>query len=1216
MVTNIGRVEFIADLNGDRLPAQARALGKQMEAAGAQAGSDYGDSFETEFGKSLTNIGKQASWAMGRAGRLGAEDFADSIETALKRRQGGIQSALADTLIDKKKLQELIGSFDDVAEGMDHVDRELRALTPDRSKYADSILEAGIAVEKYREEEEERLAVMGEIAMRQEELADNIDRMNRLAKDESAFRRAATEAGRDYATQAHIMSQEMQGLNEQGQVSLITFTRFKDSLEKTIERLEQQDEAAAKLATNEAQRASDRLARIERQDARDKKALLDQIDRDERAAASAEELSKRRRLASFKAQAAFDAAIEREEEANRKATESGGKHADVIGKIGSAWRRMDSTVKLVIVSIVAAADEVAVLGSALGAGVIALGGALSGIAIGGLGLVGVFSQLNDELDDLPTNLRPAAEDFQALGKTFGEVGEAIAGAAIANAADAFERLDGNVQDLIPSLSLVGASVGHLIDEFSRNTQEGTDGFKEIDKAIRLAAPNFEALTMSAGQFGLALLRGVNRAQPLVEDLLGWVDKLVRRFDDFTRSDSFAEWIRNAQATFGAFGELLDAVGRSLNDLASPEAVDRTIQFLENLTAFTPHLETFLDTMGELDAFGLLAEALAKFGEALGPLAEPTRRLAETLNELISLNIDAFAGMLGAAAPVIGGVFDIISGFLDDVPPSSVAAVSGAIVALGVAIGGMNAVIGVSAAIAFFKNFTIQAGKMGPAAGAAAAGLGKLTKAAGLIGVVTLATGLLTSAFKNLTNASDMVAPSVEEILQSFSAGGGVDSAFVNAAAGVDTFAEAIKQVSGPGIDDGLRRFNSTLGGLVGIRTPVNDAADSIAALDATLAAMVEGGDAEKAAANFAALKVQAEGQGVSVEELTKKFPAYAEAVAGASNASEETARGFDGVAAAAGLTLRSVQDLADAISGFGDTQLTANDASRAYAQSVDDLNLLIAETGTEWGLSTEEGRKHMEAVDGIAEAALRSAEAIKENTGSQDLANAAIATGREELIKQLEQFGLTGAEAEAYADSVGLAADGNGELTEKERTAHADLVNQLEQFGLTGAEAETYAGKLEAIPGDVESNIALLGTKAATTGAEGVKKAIDDINDKTVTITVQTSYSGNPLYTIPGGGPSFEASGGISSVPRHVIFGEAGPEALVPLRRPLNQVDPSVRALSAIAQGKSAGLPSSDITGGTSRTVNVSPGAIVIQGDRAPEATATNVVNRIAQRLV
>ncbi len=92
------------------------------------------------------------------------------------------------------------------------------------------------------------------------------------------------------------------------------------------------------------------------------------------------------------------------------------------------------------------------------------------------------------------------------------------------------------------------------------------------------------------------------------------------------------------------------------------------------------------------------------------------------------------------------------------------------------------------------------------------------------------------------------------------------------------------------------------------------------------------------------------------------------------------------------------------------------------------------------------------------------------------------------------------------------------------------------------------------------------------------------------------------------------ANGMILNGPTHIIGGEAGPEAVVPLRRSLALVNKSVRGLSAIAQGKTSDVPGVS-TGGNSRTLNVQPGAIVIQGVRDPNAAALGVVNRLAERI-
>jgi hypothetical protein len=66
---------------------------------------------------------------------------------------------------------------------------------------------------------------------------------------------------------------------------------------------------------------------------------------------------------------------------------------------------------------------------------------------------------------------------------------------------------------------------------------------------------------------------------------------------------------------------------------------------------------------------------------------------------------------------------------------------------------------------------------------------------------------------------------------------------------------------------------------------------------------------------------------------------------------------------------------------------------------------------------------------------------------------------------------------------------------------------------------------------------------------------------------------------------------------------------VVPLNRPLSQVDPAVRGLSAIAQGK--GSMASGGVVGTGRVVNVEPGAIVIQTVADPMQIANMTLDRL-----
>jgi hypothetical protein len=86
------------------------------------------------------------------------------------------------------------------------------------------------------------------------------------------------------------------------------------------------------------------------------------------------------------------------------------------------------------------------------------------------------------------------------------------------------------------------------------------------------------------------------------------------------------------------------------------------------------------------------------------------------------------------------------------------------------------------------------------------------------------------------------------------------------------------------------------------------------------------------------------------------------------------------------------------------------------------------------------------------------------------------------------------------------------------------------------------------------------------------------------------------------------AAGGVFSSPTRALIGEAGPEAVVPLSRPLALVDPAVRELSAFAQGLSVpAVPS--VERGRAR-VEVG-GITVITPSEDPRAVAAETVNRI-----
>jgi hypothetical protein len=151
---------------------------------------------------------------------------------------------------------------------------------------------------------------------------------------------------------------------------------------------------------------------------------------------------------------------------------------------------------------------------------------------------------------------------------------------------------------------------------------------------------------------------------------------------------------------------------------------------------------------------------------------------------------------------------------------------------------------------------------------------------------------------------------------------------------------------------------------------------------------------------------------------------------------------------------------------------------------------------------------------------------------------------------------------------------------------------------------------------------------ASVSGGKAVEKLKgwwDGIKSKAVKITASISGALKSLFSASGGvlqdGIKVMASGGMldgagrrlasggmaNSMQRYGlnnIIGESGREAIVPLDRPLSQIDPSVRALAAFAQGINQNGP------GTSIGVDAS-GWTIVSNAEDPAAVATKVIDRL-----
>lgn len=183
--------------------------------------------------------------------------------------------------------------------------------------------------------------------------------------------------------------------------------------------------------------------------------------------------------------------------------------------------------------------------------------------------------------------------------------------------------------------------------------------------------------------------------------------------------------------------------------------------------------------------------------------------------------------------------------------------------------------------------------------------------------------------------------------------------------------------------------------------------------------------------------------GVQIEDAKTGFENIQAATEGSTDAAVENEAALSAITGSAESAQEEIDQLADAIRGFASKTLDSRDANRQFEQALDDLTKSLQENGTTLDITTQAGRDNESALDAVAQAALRSAAATLVTTNSQDEARASLQRGREELIRMLGQLGITGAEAQAYADKLGLIPENIYTYAQVETAAAESKIAEL-----------------------------------------------------------------------------------------------------------------------------------------------------------------------------
>ena len=209
----------------------------------------------------------------------------------------------------------------------------------------------------------------------------------------------------------------------------------------------------------------------------------------------------------------------------------------------------------------------------------------------------------------------------------------------------------------------------------------------------------------------------------------------------------------------------------------------------------------------------------------------------------------------------------------------------------------------------------------------------------------------------------------------------------------------------------LKTWEGISGTGAAIEDSFQHAQQAFASTDAALASMVSNGEKAKAAGIFEALSKQAQDNGVSVEQLKRQLPQYADALEGAARQNKDAAGSAKDLNA-------QLEDQAKAADKAANAVLDSRDAARNLEAAYDDARESIKKNGKTLDDGTEKGRANQEALDKIASSAYEARDAILAAGGGQRQANAVMVQARTNFLRSAQAAGMGAAQAKALADKL------------------------------------------------------------------------------------------------------------------------------------------------------------------------------------------------------
>ncbi|MGA5435484.1 hypothetical protein ACPCIZ_12920 [Streptomyces cellulosae] len=561
-----------------------------------------------------------------------------------------------------------------------------------------------------------------------------------------------------------------------------------------------------------------------------------------------------------------------------------------------------------------------------------------------------------------------------------------------------------------------------------------NSMKPIPAATRQAAQSFTQLRVAYRDW----------SDELAGDAMPVVSKSMQNMTAIL--PHLSETVRGASTEFD---RLMNIIAGGVGGGAFAKMMDQFAEFSSGaLNSFVDGVVRLSRVLSEGGGRGPLTEFI-EYARENGPAVQETlRSLGEAVMNLISAMAEA-----GPSALAIVNVFaDLISA----IPPEFLGTLLKLYTAfklITTAGAGIAALIGIFGGLrtAFLGVYASTATLAGTIAALRAAflALGTAAKASVIVGGIAL----LAVAVEKLTSIGEKAPPNVDKLTASLGKLGQTGKVSGYAAeqfgSNFEKLGEQINKVLNPSVTDSIDNWGADItDGLLAASDSMEEFKESAKSVDESLVRLVQGGNAEEAAAGlrvlaemlgpekFARLREELDGYDSVLADLAFEQDQVAQSMGVFGQAAHETARGL-------AEQKRAADGLKASLFALTEVNRDAYDAQIAFEESLDGLAEAFAKNGANLDISTEAGRENGKAMSAAAAA---QQEMILAGIAAGDTLETMVGKSsnlRTEMMRlATEAFGGNTAAAEDYVNTLlGTPESVTTYIRMEQEQAAADLEN-------------------------------------------------------------------------------------------------------------------------------------------------------------------------------